>query len=51
MMAVMGIMGIRMANNWVTLSSPGGRIWYSAITLSQNPHGIEPTVLTPATKG
>ena len=51
MLVVMGIMGIRMANNWVTLSSPGGRIWYPTTTLSQKPHSIEPTVLTPATKG
>ena len=51
MIAIMGIRGIRMANNWVALSPPGGRAWYSMATLSQKPHDVEPTMVTPATKG
>lgn len=51
MIAIMGIRGIRMADNWVALSPRGGRTWYSMATLSQKPHGVEPTMVTPATKG
>lgn len=51
MIAIMGIRGIRMADSWVALSPRGGRTWYSMATLSQKPHGVEPTMVTPATKG
>lgn len=32
--------------DWVALSPPGGRTWYSMATLSQNLHVIEPAIPT-----
>lgn len=49
--ATIEIMGIMMANNWVALSPPGGRTWYSMALLSQKLGGIEPTMITSATNG
>ena len=49
MIAIMGVMGIRMVSNWVALYPPGDRTWFSMAALSQEPHGI--AMITPAARG